>query len=176
MLLAGGFTGAVACASAPPSSAFASRPAGALTGAIYGLFARDLAAGQEPATRSRVLFSGVPPFVDGEALLFDSAAGQDAGRLPDRGTIVRLEVRFPDGTPQPGSLDPGLCLLLFVDDLAVPRARVRLADLVRQRGERPLNLSRAPGQELRLVLADPSGAWRQGGQRLEVALTWQPQG
>jgi Ca-activated chloride channel family protein len=60
-----------------------------------------------------------------------------------------------------------------VDDLASPRARVRLADLVRQRGERPLNLSRSPGQVLRLVLADPAAAWKDGAPTIEVALACQ---
>ena len=81
-------------------------------------------------------------------------------------------VRFLDGTPDLRTLDPGLALLLSVDDPSEPRARVRPTDLVRQRGERPLNLGRGAGQVVRIVLIDPSGAWKQGGPRLELALGW----
>ena len=49
-----------------------------------------------------------------------------------------------------------LCLLIFVEDLSQPRARVRLADLIRQGGERPLNISRRPGQRIRIDLVDPA--------------------
>jgi Ca-activated chloride channel family protein len=123
-----------------------------------------------PEAPATIVFRGVPSFAAGEAVLFDSATGTGASPLPEQGTIVRLEVRFPDGAPPAGSLDAGLCLLIFADDLAAPRARVRLADLVRQRGERPLNLARSPGQVLRLVLADPAETWKQGAPTIEVAL------
>jgi hypothetical protein len=63
-------------------------------------------------------------------------------------------------------------LLLFLDDRASPRARVRLVDLVRQQGERPLHVRKGPGQVVRIVLADPSGAWARGAPRLELALAW----
>ena len=50
--------------------------------------------------------------------------------------------------------------------------RLGLADLVRRRGERPLNLRVGPGQAVRIVLADPAGAWARGAPRIEVALGW----
>ena len=96
----------------------------------------------------------------GEAILFDSA--RDRGGLPEAATLARLVVRFPEGSPDPRGLDPGLELRVFVDDPTTPRARVRLADLVRRRGERPLNLRVGPGQAVRIVLADPAGAGRAG--------------
>ena len=103
-----------------------------------------------------VVFSGVPTLTGGEAILFDSA--RDRGVLPEAATLARLVVRFPEGSPDPRGLDPGLELRIFVDDPTTPRARVRLADLVRRRGERPLNLRVGPGQAVRIVLADPAGA------------------
>ena len=39
---------------------------------------------------------------------------------------------LPRRDARPRGLDPGLALLVFVDDLTAPRARVRLADLVRR--------------------------------------------
>ena len=57
-----------------------------------------------------------------------------------------------------------------MDDLTAPRARVRLADLIRQGGERPLNVRRRAGQVVRLVLLDPAGAWAAGASALEVSL------
>ena len=76
------------------------------------------------------------------------------------------------GDTGPATLDPGLCLLIFVDDLSSPRARVRLVDILRQRGQRPLNLLRQAGQPVRVVLADPAGAWAHQAPGLEVAIGW----
>ena len=117
-----------------------------------------------------VVFSGAPTLTGGEAILFDSA--RDRGVLPEGATLARLVVRFPEGSPDPRGLDPGLELQVFVDDPTTPRARVRLADLVRRRSERPLNLRVGPGQAVRIVLADPAGAWARGAPRIEVALGW----
>jgi Ca-activated chloride channel family protein len=126
-------------------------------------------------TRSQ-LFEGTPAFTGGEALLFDSARDEDRAKLPEEVTLSLLRVRFPSGAPEPGggpppaTLDPGLCLLLYVGDLSTPRARVRLADLVRLGGERPLNLVRQPGERVRLVLVDPAGTWADGAPKLEVEI------
>ncbi len=171
MGLMGGFTGALYClrAAAPPATMLAK---GGRMMHSY-LSARAAPERPVPEAAAMVLFRGVPSFAGGEAVLFDSAADAGSGPVPEQATIVRLEVRFPDGAPPAGSLDAGLCLLIFVDDPAAPRARVRLADLVRQRGERPLNLSRSPGQVLRLVLADPAESWKSGAPTIEVALAWQ---
>jgi Ca-activated chloride channel family protein len=115
-----------------------------------------------------VLFAGVPTFEHGEALLFDSTHGEE--RLPDHPTLSRLHLRFPKDAPPTQTLDPGLALLLFLDDLSQPRARVRLVDLIRQGGQRPLNLTRRSGQCLRIVLTDPNGAWSQNPPPIEVSL------
>jgi Ca-activated chloride channel family protein len=119
-----------------------------------------------PEDQSIVLFSGAPQVTNGEAVLFDSR--QQPTRLPERGTITTLTVQFTDGAPT--NLDAGLSLLLFVDDFSTPRARVRLADLLRQGGTRPLNLQKLPGQVIRLVLSDPNGVWTSGAPKLQVAL------
>ena len=115
---------------------------------------------------ARSVFSGVPTFSDGEAVLFDSRTS--SARLRSGGTLSRLSVRLGGGAS--GALDPGLTLLLFVDDLTAPRAQVRLADLLRQGGERPLNVQRSPEAVVRLVLHDPAGAWAAGAPTLEVFL------
>ncbi len=120
---------------------------------------------------STIVHSGVPAMSGGEAILFDSTRDL-AIVLPETIKFGRIEVRFPDGPPGPRTLDPGLFLLIYIDDLASPRARVRLADLVRAGGVRPLNLARGPGQVVRVVLADPAGSWAAGAPRLEVALGW----
>jgi Ca-activated chloride channel family protein len=115
-----------------------------------------------------VLFTGVPRFTDEEAVLFDSSEGEDP--LRDQATLSRLHLRFLDSARAAERVDPGLTLLLFLDDLSQPRARVRLADLIRQGGQRPLNLIRRPGQRLRIVLIDLNGVWAQNGPPIEVAL------
>ena len=63
-----------------------------------------------------------------------------------------------------------MTLLLFVGDLSQPRAKVRLIDIARMRGKRPLNVMRASNDPVRLVLADPNGAWKSKSMRLEVTL------
>ena len=113
-----------------------------------------------------VVFSGTPQLAGGEAVLFDSRDARD--RLPDGGTLARLAVRLGGASGAP--VDAGLTLVLYVDDLTAPRARVRLADLLRQGGERPLNVRRHAGQVVRIVLLDPNGAWAAGAPSLEVAL------
>jgi Ca-activated chloride channel family protein len=124
----------------------------------------------QPAASSRTLFADVPHFLEGEAVLFDSSRDEDAGQLSESGTLTSLAIRFPVGTPAADSLDPGLALLVYVGDLSQPRARVRLADLIRQGGERPLNLRRRPGERMRIVLLDATGAWARDGEVIEVAV------
>jgi Ca-activated chloride channel family protein len=119
-----------------------------------------------------VIFSGIPSFVGGEAVLFDSSRDEDAGRIAESATIRLIEVRFPDGEPERSALDPGLALVVFVGDLASPRARMALVDLLRRRGQRPLNISKAKGDVVRVVLVDPQGAWKDGAPKIEVALAW----
>ena len=161
---------------AAPSSIFARlwpfrrRPGGRLDAARLPSRAQSSAPVEE--TAAGVLFSGVPLFADGESVLFDSSRDQDTGKLPERATINRLEVRFPGGTPADEGHDAGLALLIFVDDLSSPRARVRLADVASQGGERPLNLLRSAGEVVRIVLLDPAGAWTRGAQQIEVVLAW----
>jgi Ca-activated chloride channel family protein len=121
----------------------------------------------EPGTTSIKLFDGIPSFTDSCAVLFDSSEREKD--LPKHVTFVRLRVRFPDGKPLAGHLEA--TLQIYVDDLSTPRAHVKLADLIRQRGERPLSIRRQGQQLVRVVLADASGAWASGGGlRLEIVL------
>lgn len=125
----------------------------------------------EPAEPT-VIFSGVPPFVGNEAVLFDSSRPEDADTLPESATIRLIQVRLPEKKLDPSSLDPGLELVIFVGDLASPRATVRLLDIVRRRGQRPLNVAKDKADAVRIVLADPASAWSQTAPKLEVALAW----
>jgi Ca-activated chloride channel homolog len=122
------------------------------------------AAGSE----KRDLFNGVPAFTNGEAVLFDSSTDED--RLGEWLRFSCLHVEFVQGAPAAASVDPGLALLLFVGDPSQPRARVRLTDLIAQGGQRPLNLTRHVGQQVRIVLVDPNGAWATNAPALRVAL------
>jgi Ca-activated chloride channel family protein len=99
------------------------------------------------------------------AVLYDSSSG-------DAGQFTFLAVAFGDETLTADAIDPELTLLLFVGDLAAPRARVKLADVLRQGGRRPLNLRRDSGEPVRLTLEDPSGAWKAGVPALEIVLGW----
>ena len=142
------------------------------------LYAQAAAALHPPRTASTAvgqgvtLFAGVPAFEKGAAVLFDTDRVDDAKNLPGAMTLLRLQIQFPDGNPEWGSVDRDLVVLLYVDDLAAPRAKVRMTDLVRQGGNRPLNIARQSGQRVRIVLADSSGAWASAAPRLKLSLHW----
>jgi Ca-activated chloride channel family protein len=148
-------------------------PAAART-PVHAMRLSSVAKGRQraPGESSAVLFSGSPRFEAGKALLFDAARPADAKRLPESVTLTRLKVHFPGGAAEAKDLDAQLCLLLYVGDLTLPTVRVRLADLVRLGGKRPLNVTRAPGQPVCLMLEDPAGAWTSGAPELEVVIAW----
>jgi Ca-activated chloride channel homolog len=124
-----------------------------------------------PVPNRTALFSGRPQG-NGEIILFDSSLDRAVHPVREAGRINRLIVSFADGAPAAESLGAELCLLIYVGDIATPRAKVKLADLVRQGGARPLNLSRKPGEALRLALVDPEGVWSEDAPHIEVTLEW----
>jgi Ca-activated chloride channel family protein len=126
------------------------------------------AAPEPPAARPIVLFSGVPAFAKGECVLFDTARKDDARRIALVGRISALMLSFP-GKPA-GKIDGKLMLLVFVDDMAMPRAKIKLADVAAQGGKRPLNVSLKTGCAVRVVLLDPSGVWGAGAPKIEIGL------
>jgi Ca-activated chloride channel family protein len=123
-----------------------------------------------PGAGSVVLFSGDPALTEETTVLFDSQGAANLAQAGNRAILNFLELSFPNGTPDAKDLDPGLCLLLYVDDLSSPRARVRLADIVRQGGRRPLNIDWRKGARVQLALADPARAWRTAAPHLRITL------
>jgi Ca-activated chloride channel family protein len=97
------------------------------------------------------------------AVLFDSTSSAV-------GQFTFLSVAFADKGITADTIDPELTLLLFVGDLTAPRARVKLADILRLGGRRPLNIRREVGVPVRLTIADPSGAWKNGVPAVEIVL------
>jgi Ca-activated chloride channel family protein len=71
------------------------------------------------------------------------------------------------------SVGANLKLLVFAGDMAEPRARVGLADVLRQGGNRPLNVRWKAGQAIRLTVEDPDGRWQNGVPALEITLQWE---
>ncbi|MCB0185630.1 MAG: hypothetical protein KDE31_15285, partial [Caldilineaceae bacterium] len=87
-------------------------------------------------------------------------------------TAVRLQ--FDKAAPaqiQTLMAQPGLTLSIYIGDLIVPRATVRLGDLLRA-AKRPLNLRRDRGQQLVITLRDPTTSL----QSNNVAFSLQLQG
>ena len=119
-----------------------------------------------------VLWSGAPQLAGGEAILFDTNRPEDAAQSFRTSTLTLLTVCFPAGLSANSSLDPDLTLLLYVEDAVAPRVRIRLADLQRQGGQRPLNLSYESGQLFRVVLCDPHGAWAEAAPEIEVSIVY----
>ncbi|MCS6803019.1 MAG: VIT and VWA domain-containing protein [Chloroflexota bacterium] len=115
-------------------------------------------AGAPSAPRSAVLFRGSVP---ADLVLFDSSRGR--GALPPRAVLSRLVARS-DARPS-----GDVWLLIFIGDRSVPRARVRLADLLRQEA-RPLHLAVSPDDDVAVVLVDPHGELV--GRFLELEVGW----
>jgi hypothetical protein len=99
-----------------------------------------------PSQGSAVVFSGRAAFDGAQAILFDSTKTSDL--LAEKGRITGIALRGVEIGQGSGR---GASLLIYVGDLAQPRARVRIADLMRQ-GERPLNLAWEPDNVVRIVL------------------------
>ena len=114
------------------------------------------------------VYSGSPELRGGEAVLFDSARARDAKRFPAGVTIRQIAVEL--SVPDAAALNPNLALLIFVGDLAAPRARVSLRDVLRQGGRRPMNLRSRPGDVVRIVLIDPDGVWTGGAPVLGLSV------
>ena len=161
---------------APPRPSGMARAAGKLRAGAGAFLAKSAASPMAPSLRpaqsappTEFLFSGNPVFAGQEAVLFDTARAEDAARFSGAREISRLWALFVN--PADGAApDSGLVLLVYVDDLSTPRARVRLSDLMRQGGARPLNIHRAAHHVVRLVLEDANGAWTQQAPELSVTL------
>jgi Ca-activated chloride channel family protein len=122
---------------------------------------RDRGAGMDQAAPAaagvRTIFSGTPSLLDGRAVLWEET-------LATGGTLSGIEVAFEESAPE--RIDRGLALWIYVEDLALPRARIRLADLVQLGGKRPLNLRVRAGGVVRVVLVDGGGVWTADGASL----------
>lgn len=105
------------------------------------------------------VYAGTPDLSGGEAVLYETTSAR---------RLTLLTLAFPGGAP--ASLDPGLVLELYVDDPTAPRARVKLADLVRAGGSRPLNVAPPAGARVWLRLVDAAGAWKAGAPALAIGL------
>ncbi len=105
------------------------------------------------------VYAGTPDLSGGEALLYETTHAR---------RLTLLTLAFPGGAP--GALDAGLVLELYVDDPTAPRARVKLADLMRAGGRRPLNVAPPPGARVWLRLVDGAGAWKGGAPAIAVGL------
>lgn len=102
-------------------------------------------------------------------MLFDSDRTEDGELLRGGGRFTRLAVKFPDSTPDAKSLG-GLMLLVYVGDMVQPTVRAKLADVIAQGGERPINLQVSRHDRVRVVLVDSDGAWTKS-PKIEVALS-----
>lgn len=116
------------------------------------------------------IFSGIPAFENGNAVLFDSEEIKTKALLPEDMVISGILVDFPDGTPEPVDHFDDICLCLFVDDTAWPKARIRLKDLLQQGGMRPLNILRTCGCPVYIVLEDKDAKWPDMNLKMRVVL------
>ena len=96
------------------------------------------------------IFQGDLALAYRQKMLFDSTLASE--QFPDACTLTGLRLQTSDKAyVKRLTVDSQLILAIYVDDLATPRARVRLRDLL-QHGDRPLNLQRRAGQVVQIVL------------------------
>ena len=147
---------------AMPMAALASpAPTGMMTraatmpsgGAALGLLSgrAKMQSVREAAPASQLtIFQGDLALAYRQKMLFDST--QASEQFPAACTLTGLRLQTSDKAHVKWlTIDSQLILAIYVDDLATPRARVRLRDLL-QHGDRPLNLQRRAGQVVRVVL------------------------
>jgi len=99
-------------------------------------------------------------------VVFDSRQGN--GQLPDSGRLTGLRVTCDAAVDAAAAVT----LLLYVGDLATPRARVSLADLLP--AERPLNLRRRTGETILLVAEHAAGTPLNQPIHIKVSLCLTP--
>lgn len=110
----------------------------------------------------RLQFSGVPTFVNGEAVLVEVGEGEavEGAVSVVFGTIAMF---VHGATPGPKAM-----LQVFVGDAASPVMKVLLRDLLRH-GRRPVNFRRSIREALRVVLVDPEGNLEGAEVRLDLS-------
>ncbi len=117
----------------------------------------------------QVIFEGQILSKNGSILLYDST--QDVQKPPAPTTITGLRAAMnPDGSDG-RRLDRKIEILVFVGDPALPRAKVKLVDLLRH-GERPLNLACGENDLVRIELRDPRGFFATQSDEVELAIQW----
>ncbi|MFZ2414228.1 MAG: hypothetical protein WAW16_08430 [Candidatus Cryosericum sp.] len=118
---------------------------------------------RQPCPSSVTLFDGVPAAGVERTLLAERTIGLRGAKGLQASRLLSL-IAEGDG----GVFPEGAELMLFVGDMARARARVRLSDLLGG-ATRPLNITCADGQILRLVLVVPGTGTRVLGH-LKVTL------
>jgi Ca-activated chloride channel family protein len=107
---------------------------------------------RQPRASSVTLFDGVSPAAVGRIVLAERTIGLKGVKGLQASRLLSL---IAEGDA--GAFPEGAELLLFVGDMARARAHVRLSDLLGG-STRPLNVTCADGQVLRLVLVVPGTA------------------
>ena len=119
--------------------------------------ARRGAGGGRPVAQ----YTGRPGLDKGQVVLIEQTVERET-------TLSQIAVEV---NVDPAQLDRELALWVYVQDLAMPRARIRLADLMRLGGRRPLNLRVPAGAVVRVALVDPSGAWKTEAPTISLRIT-----
>jgi hypothetical protein len=110
-----------------------------------------------PASAGPV-FTGAPEWKKGRAVLFDTAL--NGAPLPP--LLTKLQVELEGGDLE------DIFILLYLEDMQVPRVRVRLQDIMDLGGVRPINLSHE-GRRVMLELVN-EGSGR-GPGKISVCLS-----
>jgi hypothetical protein len=113
-----------------------------------------------------ILFEGIPTFIRDRATLFDSS--KESGVVPNECFIDNIRVELTGVKPE--DISDTLMLEIFIDDMTMPRAKMKLVDLIRGGGNRPLNLIKNMRNDLRVVLTGPREAWVENLSAIKIEM------
>ena len=151
-------------------------PQSMATGAPPGASSLPMARGISNGGGEAIVFHGEVTGTAGEIVLYPAA---QQATLPADITLTGIALRLlsttenhPASAPELAQqVDRHVVIQLFIGDLASPRARIRLQDLLRY-GARPLNLYRAADELVQIQLVDPAGWLQDHPLRFELVLQW----
>ena len=101
-------------------------------------------------------FEGTSPAIS--AVLYDTSFDFVRDQLPTTGTMTGLQIDVSEDISE-WKPNRNVVMQIFVGDMASPRARIRLSDLLRNPSQvRPLNIQRNSGDDVRVVLTGMTDA------------------
>ncbi|MEM3341259.1 MAG: VIT domain-containing protein [Thermoplasmata archaeon] len=115
------------------------------------------------------IFSGKVDLAGPQFTLFDSARSEDLSKIPQHDITITGIVLKAQGANL-NSIDRNAAIMLFVEDMSSPRATVKIQDILKLGGERPVNLRCPAGKQIKIVIFDTKKTI--AGLTIELSIKW----